>query len=81
MNLAVRSLQDGNTKRLLEAQEFADELNADGIILHGGHSGSMEETIRQAALIADSRILIENMPKVGINDEDCVGWSPEEFHH
>jgi len=79
MNLAVRSLQDSNINLFVEAQKFADELNADGIIVHGGHSGSIEETIRQVMLLADSRILLENKPKVGINNEVCVGWSPGDF--
>ena len=49
------------------------------IIVHGGHTGNIEETIRQVAQLNDSRIILENKPKVGINDEACVGWSPDEF--
>ena len=79
MNLAVRSLQEGNIHRFEEAQNFANKLNADGIIVHGGHRGSIKETILQAKLLDDPRILLENMPKVGINEEACVGWSPEDF--
>ena len=47
--------------------------------MHGGHTGNIEETIRQASHLNDSRIILENKPKVGINDEACVGWSPDEF--
>jgi len=79
MNLAVRSLQDSNFERFVETQKFANELNADGIIIHGGHSGSIHETIRQARRLSDSRLLLENKPKVGINDEACIGYSPEDF--
>ena len=79
MNLAVRSLQDSNINRFVETQKFANELNADGIIVHGGHRGSIKETIRQAKLQSEPRILLENKPKVGINDEVCVGCSPEDF--
>ena len=37
---------------------------------------SSEMTAEQ---LNDPRIILENKPKVGINGEACVGWSPDEF--
>ncbi len=80
INLSLASQWKQNITRFREAQEFADKLNGDRIIVHGGHTGTITETIRQVSRLSDSRIILENKPKVGINGEVCVGWSPEEFH-
>jgi len=79
INFALASQKKQNIARFKEAQEFADRLRADRIIIHGGHTGSITETIRQVVGLSDSRIILENMPKVGINNEVCVGWSPKGF--
>lgn len=79
MNLALASQWKQNITRFKEAQEFADRLNGDRIIIHGGHTGSIAETIRQVGVLSDSRIILENKPKVGTNNEICVGWSPGDF--
>ena len=79
INLAVSSQWMQNCKLFMETQRFADKLNGERIIVHGGHTGSIEETIHQAEQLKDSRIILENKPKVGINNEVCVGWSPDEF--
>lgn len=79
MNLSWASQWEQNLTRFKEAQEFADMLNVDRIVVHGGHTGSIVETIRQVGEFSDSRVFLENKPKVGINNEACVGWSPDEF--
>ena len=79
VNFALSSQENKNASIFHEAKQFADELNVDSIIIHGGHTGTIAETIRQAALLLDSRLVLENKPKVGIKNEKCVGWSPEEF--
>ncbi len=79
-NLAQAESWEINLKNFNEARIFADRLGSAMIILHGGNNGSIDETIRQLRLLDDSRIAIENKPKIGINNETCVGWSPSEFH-
>lgn len=79
VNLAMASCRKDNLSILTETLKFSDDLAADKIIVHGGHSGSLEETITQVASLRDDRIFLENKPKVGLHDELCVGWSPEEF--
>ncbi len=79
MNLARTNKEDTNLKHFSEAQRFADDLGSEIIIVHGGSNGSIEETIRQLERFGDDRIVLENKPKVGLLDEECIGWSPDEF--
>jgi len=80
INLARADMRETNQMHFNQAREFADSLGADIIIIHGGNNGSFDETIRQIAFLNDSRSALENKPRVGINNERCAGWSPEEFH-
>jgi deoxyribonuclease IV len=79
VNLAQMEKRETNLVSYNETRRFADDLNADIIIAHGGNRGSLDETIRQIRSIGDKRIVLENKPKLGLNDEICVGWSPSEF--
>lgn len=79
VNLSIADQWGSNRTAIEETQRFTDCLDADTIIVHGGHTGSIQETIRQIALLNDKRICLENKPKFGLNNERCVGFSPEEF--
>jgi len=79
INLALRKQWEQNRYLLREVQQFADNLNVQMIIIHGGMNGSIEETIHQIKRLGETRLLLENKPRVAINGERCVGWSPEEF--
>jgi sugar phosphate isomerase/epimerase len=79
VNLARRELWETNAIHIREARDFADALNADLIIVHGGNNGTIEETIEQIKMINDARVIIENKPRIGIHNEVCIGWSPREF--
>tara|TARA_B100002003_G_scaffold220534_1_gene222920 strand:- start:81 stop:902 length:822 start_codon:yes stop_codon:yes gene_type:complete len=79
MNLSLDSQWGGNRALFKETQRFADLLGAEIIIVHGGHSGTLHETIRQIKLLKEDRICLENKPKTGLNNENCIGWSPDEF--
>jgi sugar phosphate isomerase/epimerase len=79
MNLAQEEKRESNRLRFSETCKFADELHSDMIIVHGGNNGTFEETLQQIADIADRRIILENKPRIGIMDEICIGWSPQEF--
>ena len=80
VNLAQADKWESNLKHFNEARQFADDLGSDIIIVHGGNNGSFTETIRQVKLLNERRIALENKPKIGIFNEECVGWSPQEFH-
>lgn len=79
INLAQANMWKANQRNFKEAQLFADSLGADIIIVHGGNNGSFAETLRQIVLLDEKRIVLENKPKVGLQNEVCMGWSPFEF--
>ena len=79
MNLSLDSQWGENRVLFKEVQRFADLLMAEIIIVHGGHSGTLHETIRQITLLKEDRICLENKPKIGLDNENCIGWSPGEF--
>jgi len=80
MNLAQAERRLENSQHFKESQQFADRLGSDTIIVHGGNNGSLQETINNLCLFNDQRICLENKPKIGINNELCVGFTPSEFH-
>lgn len=80
INLAQSDKWETNLKNFNEARLFADDLYSSIIILHAGNNGFIDETIRQIKLLNENRIILENKPKIGLNDEMCIGWSPFEFH-
>jgi len=79
VNLAQMEKWKTNLQSYNEAKLFADNLNSDIIIAHGGNEGAFDETIRQIRSIGDKRIVLENKPKLGLDNEICVGWSQSEF--
>ncbi|MBF0119196.1 MAG: hypothetical protein HQK79_10210 [Desulfobacterales bacterium] len=81
VNLAQRVKMADNSKYIKESQLFADNLDSDLIIVHGGNNGTIEQTIFQIKSFNDARIIVENKPKKGIMNEKCIGWSPSEFKY
>jgi endonuclease IV len=78
MNLALKEEHKNNVKKLQETFQFANTLNAEYIIFHAGVNGTIDETIRQLFLFVDARCLIENKPVKGLNNEKCIGSTPDE---
>ena len=79
VNLADRALRESNLKGLEDARRFADFLNAPWIIVHGGFGGCVDEVIEQGKVLNDGRLVIENIPAVGTQGQECVGVSPEDI--
>ena len=61
-----------------ESIAWADQINAKHLMLHAGH-GSMQHATDLLRGLSDSRLLIENVPKVGLNDEPMIGYSPAQI--
>lgn len=82
-NLALSEKEQLNVNLANQAKEFADTLNAEYIIFHGGCDGSIEEVIRQINLLNEPRGLIENKPFYPIPNslglKECRGASTEEI--
>lgn len=81
VNLANKAQWESNQMIFQEVFDFTNELESDLIIVHGGVDGPINETLRQISMLDDKRIILENKPKLGMNGEACVGWSPEEFNN
>ena len=79
-NLAKKEKEESNFKIYKEVKQFADELNAQYIIFHGGIDGDINETARQLAAFNEIRALIENKPYVAPLGEKrlCRGFSIQE---
>ena len=82
-NLAKKEKKESNKKIFKQVQRFADELNAEYIIVHGGIDGNIEETAKQFAALNDSRALIENKPYIALPNRMggnfCRGYNTEEI--
>lgn len=78
VNIGEASIKEYNIEKINESIKWADELNAEYLILHAGH-GSMEHAQDVLCEIKDSRLLIENMPKVGLENEKMIGYSPAQI--
>jgi len=77
-NIAEREKKNFNMRIIDECIEWADKLNAKYLILHPGF-GSINNAIEFLDGISDKRILIENMPRVGLNNEKMIGYAPEQI--
>ena len=78
LNIADKEKEKFNLKVINNCIKWADKLNAGYLILHPGF-GLIDTTIEFLNRIDDKRILIENMPKVGINNEKMIGYTPEQI--
>lgn len=82
-NLAKKEKEESNLAIYREVKQFADELNAQYIIFHGGIDGDINETARQLAAFNESRALIENKPYVALPNkmggEFCRGYNIDEI--
>lgn len=82
-NLAKKEKEQRNKEIYEQTKQFADELDAQYIIFHGGIDGNIEETARQLASFNESRALIENKPFVALPNkmggEFCRGYNINEI--
>ncbi len=77
VNISDREKEAFNLGVINNCIEWADMLNAKYLILHPGF-GKIETTKKFLEKINDKRILIENMPMVGLNNEKMIGYTPEQ---
>ncbi len=64
-----------NQDIFLKNIDWADTLHAQYLILHPGF-GEMDNALEFLNSTTDTRIIIENMPKIGIHGEKMIGYSP-----
>jgi len=78
VNIGEATIKEYNLQKINESITWADQLNAKYLILHAGH-GSMQHATNLLRELSDSRLLIENMPKVGLDNEAMIGYSPAQI--
>ncbi len=82
-NLADKGKHRSNKEIYQQVKEFADDLDAEYIIFHGGIDGDAQETARQLAAINEPRALIENKPFRALLNKSggrfCRGYNPDEI--
>lgn len=84
-NPSLPENEEANVRLLNEVAEFSDELGTPSVIFHPGINGTIGETIRQYRSFLSRfptvfrNAMIENMPKTGLENETCVGSTPQEI--
>jgi endonuclease IV len=73
-----KACKDKNAALVQEAVAWANIMHAKGIIVHPGH-GSFDECFDFFASMTDDRILVENMPFLGIKRESMVGYDVDRI--
>ena len=79
------SCKDANLELVAQVDAFFQSLSPEFVIFHPGVNGTVEESIKQFSQFGRrfpnmyEKTVIENKPKVGVNNEDCLGASVEEM--
>ncbi len=76
INLSVRDKQKDNLALCRELEEFNKALKAQSVVVHPGLGGDLKATFLQMPFIKENlntRILIENMPYISLEDDVCPG--------
>lgn len=78
VNIGDVTKKENNLHKINESIRWANKLDAKYIIIHAGDGSILcaNDTLRE---IIDNRILVENMPKIGLNNEHMIGYSPEHI--
>ena len=82
-NPAKTELAERNLEIFAETKAFADALEAEHVIFHGGTDGDVGETVRQLKAFGEKRALIENKPFVPLENpagvKFCRGATADEL--
>lgn len=78
VNIADPTKELINMNLITESLRWADTLQARYCILHPGF-GDLVHALEFLKQISDPRILIENMPKTGMDGERMVGHTPQQI--
>lgn len=85
LNLADPDLRETNTELVSQVDKFFFALSADFVIFHPGVNGDLKESISQFCSFGKlfpemyRKVVIENNPQLGLNDEQCLGALPVEM--
>ncbi len=85
LNPAKPELRNMNIELVRQVDTFFSALNPEFVIFHPGIDGNLKESISQFCFFGErfpsmyQKVVIENNPQIGVNDERCLGASPEEI--
>jgi len=77
-NLSIESLYESNIRIFEEVKKFAIELGGTKVVVHPGQ-GNMQQAFKCLNAIDYKNILVENLPKIGINDKECIGADVDQI--
>lgn len=78
VNIARKDREGLNFDAIGDCLAWADALRAEYLILHPGF-GELDVAVDFLSKLSDRRILIENMPKLGMDGEKMIGYAPLEI--
>ncbi len=78
VNIADRTKEGINLDMINRCIDWADKLDAKYLILHPGF-GDIDHSLEFLDKVDDKRILIENMPKVGLENEKMIGYNSDQI--
>lgn len=78
VNIASRKSWEDTARQITGCIRWADKLCARNLILHPG-VGEIDSALLFLKDLDDDRILIENMPRLGLHGEKMVGYSPSQI--
>ena len=82
-NLADAGCEKRNSEIYAQTKAFADALDSEYVIFHGGVDGTIAESARQLKNLGEHRALIENKPYLPLpgplNSKVCRGATIEEI--
>ena len=85
LNPANPGLRDTNIEMVSQVDTFFSALSPDFVIFHPGVNGDLEESISQFHFFGErfprmhQKVVIENNPQLGLNNEKCLGAIPAEI--
>lgn len=77
-NIADKTKKHLNLELFTESMKWMDNLKATYLVVHPGY-GSLRDALDFMDMFSDKRILIENMPRFGLNGEKMLGYSVDEI--
>jgi deoxyribonuclease-4 len=85
LNPGDNARREDNSELVRQVDVFFHALSPEFVIFHPGVDGSLDEAIAQFRFYGErfpamyQKIVIENKPQRGLNDEKCLGASPREI--
>lgn len=84
LNFSKKESEKQNRLLIHKVSLFEEGLSPEKVIFHPGTNGSLDEVIRQINVFQGEfegvfkKAIIENKPKIGLKEEECIGASFDE---